>query len=89
MGKKSLLANDSINSLQTMVSHTKFHVLSRGIKKNSLKLQEVSQIERFLMWDKGGTSVDIIVTLKKKNYFSSWSPPIFMIFVMAMLIRLG
>ena len=86
MEKKSLFTNESMNSLQTLVFHTKFHVLSRGIKKNSLKLLEVSQIERFLMWDKGGTSVDIIVTLKKKNYFSSWSQPIFIKFVMVTLI---
>ena len=86
MEKKSLFTNESMNSLQTLVFHTKFHVLSRGIKKNSLKLQEVSQIERFLMWDKGGTHVYTIVTLMKKNHFSSWSLPIFIKLVMVLLI---
>ena len=86
MGKKSLLINDSMNSLQTMVFHTKFHVLSRGTKFFFLKLQEVSQIERFLMWDKGGTHVYTIVTLMKKNHFSSWSLPIFIKFVMVVLL---
>ena len=73
-----------MNFFENMVSPVKFHALSRGTNRNRVKLWEKYVIKRFVWCDISVTSVDRIVMLWKKNFFSSMAQPIVMKFVMVM-----